>query len=201
MTIPCKVANTIRPYRFGYVSFNTVEDASRAIEEQHLQNLEGRRAVVQYARSHIESRTPKSVPTNTLFLGNIPFEFTDRDVQDLFRDVQDVVDIRIPVDRRSGMLRGFAHAEFISIQAARTAKEVLELQTPYGRKLRVNYAKRKNVGLMNNENDQKRREYLQSKVAENEAAQDQEPEHEQEQEQELEQKQEVPEGAEEEKRV
>lgn len=194
MTLSCKDANTINPYRFGYVSFNTVEDASRAIESQHLQTLEGRMAVVQYARSHIESRTPKTAPTNTLFLGNIPFEFTDRDVQDLFRNVQDIVDVRIPVDRRSGMLRGFAHAEFISMQAAQTAKEILELQMPHGRKLRVNYAKRKKVGLMNNENHQKRREYLQPRAG-NEVAQDQEPE------QELEQGQEVPEGAEEEKRV
>lgn len=120
--------------------------------------LEGRPVVVHFARSHIE-RPADNEPSNTLFIGRIPFELTDRDLQDLFRDVKNVVDIRIPVSRRTGMPRGFAHAEFLNTEFAMRGKEVLMRKEPYGRKLRVEYAERKRVGMMVPSNEHARAKF------------------------------------------
>ncbi|KAJ5698605.1 hypothetical protein N7462_000610 [Penicillium macrosclerotiorum] len=133
---------------FGYVQFNTVEEASNAVKNQHLKVLEGRQVVVQFARSQIDYRKRSHPPSDVLFIGGIPFEFTDRDLQDLFSDVTLTTDIRIPVDRRSGMPRGFAHAEFINTEAAMRAKEILSRKAPYGRKLTVEFTHKRRVGFM-----------------------------------------------------
>jgi hypothetical protein len=110
--------------------------------------LGGRPVVLQYARSAIQHKTVEHEPTNTLFIGGIPYELTDRDIQDLFSDVHNTVDIRVPVDRRSGVPRGFAHAEFIDVQSAMWGMEVLARKAPYGRKLKVEFTNRKKVGMM-----------------------------------------------------
>lgn len=120
--------------------------------------LEGRPVVVHFARSHIEQPT-KNEPSNTLFIGRIPFELTDRDLQDLFRDVKNVVDIRIPVDRRTGMPRGFAHAEFLNTEFAMRGMEILTRKEPYGRKLKVDFAERKRIGMMVPSNEHARAKF------------------------------------------
>ncbi|KAJ5591872.1 uncharacterized protein N7459_002241 [Penicillium hispanicum] len=132
---------------FGYVQFNTVEEATNAIENQHLQLLEGRTVVVQFARSQIEHKPASGPPSNCLFIGNIPFELTDRDLQELIRDVHNIIDVRVPVDRRSGVPRGFAHVEFLDVESAARAKDILSRKAPYGRKLRVNFTDRRKVGI------------------------------------------------------
>lgn len=114
----------------------------------HSTVFEGRQVVVHYARTNFNYRRASYPPTETLFIGNLPLEMTDRDLQNLFHEVKNLTDVRIPVDRRSGMPRGFAHAEFISTDAAMQAMEILARQSPYGRKLHVNFAERKRVGMM-----------------------------------------------------
>ncbi|KAJ5641453.1 hypothetical protein N7490_005453 [Penicillium lividum] len=136
---------------FGYVQFDTIEEAKRAVEKQHLKILAGRPVVLQYARSAISHKTTEHEPTNTLFIGGIPYELTDRDIQDLFSDVHNTFDIRVPVDRRSGVPRGFAHVEFIDVQSAMWGKEVLSRKAPYGRKLKVEFTNRQKVGMLHSE--------------------------------------------------
>lgn len=59
---------------------------------------------------------------------------------DLFREIRDVLDVRVAIDRRSGQPRGFAHADFIDIQSAERAKQHLEKKVVYGRQLRVDFS-------------------------------------------------------------
>lgn len=91
-------------------------------------------------------------------------------MQELFADVKNVIDIRIPVDRRSGMPRGFAHAEFLNEEYARRGMEVLMRKEPYGRKLTVNFAVRKRAGLLKDDNEIKRAKF-ERRVEEREARQ------------------------------
>jgi len=132
---------------FGYVMFQNVDDATAAIENLNQQVFEGRRMNVQY---HIErertrstnrfpQRSPMS-PSKTLFIGNMSFEMSDKDLNDLFRDIRNVMDVRVAIDRRTGQPRGFAHADFIDIKSAEQAKTVLEGKEIYGRKLRVDFS-------------------------------------------------------------
>ena len=59
---------------------------------------------------------------------------------DLFREIRDVLDVRVAIDRRSGQPRGFAHADFIDVESAQRAKEHLEKKVIYGRQLRVDFS-------------------------------------------------------------
>ena len=128
--------------RFGYIQFSSPEEAALAIEKQNMQFFAGRKCVMQFARTPVVRKRDvrDERPTNTLFVGNIPYELTDRDLQELFSNVYDVVDIRIPVDRRNGSMRGFAHVEFSNAMAASEGKEILINKRPYGRRLMVEFS-------------------------------------------------------------
>ncbi|KAJ5472213.1 hypothetical protein N7530_006214 [Penicillium desertorum] len=111
---------------FGYVTFSTIEEATEAITQQHGGILEGREVVVQFSNTTYRAMADTK-PSKT----------------DLVADLQGVTDVRIPVDRRTGLPRGFAHIDFIEQSNATHGKEVLSRKEPYGRKLSVSFARRK----------------------------------------------------------
>ncbi|CRL24752.1 Nucleotide-binding, alpha-beta plait [Penicillium camemberti] len=127
---------------FGYVTFTSVEEATEAITQQHGSVFEGRNLVVQFSNTIYRSMADTK-PSQTLYIGNVPYELTDQDLQDLFDGIPGVTDVRIPVDRRTGLPRGFGHIDFADQHSATNAKEVLSRKAPYGRKLVVSFAKRK----------------------------------------------------------
>jgi nucleolin len=115
-----------------------------------MQVFEGRNLVVQYHRQKANSPRRSSggssnyavnEPSKTLFVGNMSFEMSDKDLNDLFRGIRNVMDVRVAIDRRTGQPRGFAHADFIDVASAQQAKEVLEQKVIYGRQLRIDYSK------------------------------------------------------------
>ncbi|KAF2498651.1 RNA-binding domain-containing protein [Lophium mytilinum] len=131
---------------FGYVTLGELDHATAAIENLNQQVFEGRRMNVQY---HIQRERPVSTfnsarqpnpPTKTLFIGNMSFEMSDKDLNDLFRDIRNVMDVRVAIDRRTGQPRGFAHADFIDVKSAQAAKDILEGKEIYGRNLRVDFS-------------------------------------------------------------
>jgi nucleolin len=134
--------------RFGYIDFDTTEAATAAVNAMHNQLFEGRQLVCQYARfSQDEARkrtssehTIKNAPSKTLFIGNLSFEMNDRDMNELFKGIRNVVDVRVAIDRRTGQARGFAHADFVDVQSAQAAAAILRDRETYGRKLRVDYS-------------------------------------------------------------
>lgn len=79
-------------------------------------------------------------PSKTLFIGNMSFQMSDKDLNDVFREIRNVLDVRVAIDRRSGQPRGFAHADFIDVESAEAAKQVLENKTIFGRRLRVDFS-------------------------------------------------------------
>ncbi|KAF2836523.1 RNI-like protein [Patellaria atrata CBS 101060] len=135
---------------FGYVEFENKEDAAKALERLNQQIFEGRRMTVQYHKRSERSETrgvPKyerkpTEPSKTLFIGNMSFEMSDKDLNDLFREIRNVLDVRVAIDRRTGQPRGFAHADFIDVASAERAKELLNDKEIYGRRLRVDFGKR-----------------------------------------------------------
>ncbi|PGH26814.1 hypothetical protein AJ80_01580 [Polytolypa hystricis UAMH7299] len=127
---------------FGYVKFDTQEAAQVAIDNMHLKIFEGRRVVVNYAhlRNPDTLRPRANAPSKTLFIGNMPFDMTDKDLNDLFKDVQNVIDVRVAMDRKTGAPRGFAHADFTDVASAEKAFETLSNKAPFGRHLKVDYS-------------------------------------------------------------
>lgn len=87
------------------------------------------------------SKTPDNLdPTEILFIGNIPYDATDAELNGIFRELPNIEDIRVAVDRTTGWPRGFAHLTFNTVEAAQAAKAKLEGTEIHGRELRVNYS-------------------------------------------------------------
>jgi nucleolin len=134
--------------RFGYVEFTSVAEAERAIESLNQQPFQGRRLAVQFhkPREPINKRHfedgPRRInpPSKTLFIGNMSFDMSDKDLNDLFREIKNVVDVRVAVDRRTGQPRGFAHCDLLDVESATKAKEILANKEVHGRRLRVDYS-------------------------------------------------------------
>ena len=130
----------------AFVNYSTEAEADRAIAEMHGSVFEGRTLVAQYAfRSQDQgdpSKFQMNPPTKTLFIGNMSFSMSDKDLNDLFLEVENCTDVRIAMDRRTGLPRGFAHADFTDVKSAQKAREFLNDRELLGRKLRIDYSRR-----------------------------------------------------------
>ncbi|KAI4183363.1 MAG: hypothetical protein L6R41_005436 [Letrouitia leprolyta] len=133
---------------FGYVTFTNVASAQTAVSTLNAQVFEGRRLTVAFAhqrtppvRSERASRMGRSDPSRTLFIGNMSFEISDRELNNLFREIRNVTDVRVAIDRRTGQPRGFAHADFTDIESAKAAMVELSGKEVCGRELRVDFGR------------------------------------------------------------
>jgi RNA recognition motif-containing protein len=131
--------------RYGFVTFNNMEEAARALEAANGLTFNGRRIVVSYGgkRATLDApygdAAPKE-PTSTLFVGNLAYTMTDKDLNDLFRPLRKICDVRVAVDRRTGQPRGFAHADFLDVQSAVEAKNALQGKLVHDRELKLDFA-------------------------------------------------------------
>ncbi len=75
-----------------------------------------------------------------VFVGNLSFDTTREQVQELFAQAGEVTEVTMPTDRMSGRPRGFAFVSFATDEAAAAAIQKLDGQELDGRNLRVNEA-------------------------------------------------------------
>src|SRR5436305_11523468 len=75
-----------------------------------------------------------------VFVGNLDFNTTKTEVQNLFSEIGEIRDVYLPMDRMSGRPRGFAFVEFASDEDAAKAIEKFNGYQLSGRALRVNAA-------------------------------------------------------------
>ncbi len=75
-----------------------------------------------------------------VFVGNLDFNTTKSEVEDLFKQVGPTRDVFLPTDRESGRPRGFAFVEYESDADAAAAIERFNGYQLSGRALRVNAA-------------------------------------------------------------
>ncbi|KAI0433664.1 RNA-binding domain-containing protein [Xylaria sp. FL1042] len=126
---------------FGFITFTSKEAADRAVNEADNSFWHGRRINVALRKDRpLGSRGTPSSPTDSLFIGNIPYETSDADLNKLFRSLENVKDVRVAIDRNTGWPRGFAHADFADVESAVRAYEALSEVVLGGRKLRIDYA-------------------------------------------------------------
>jgi len=76
-----------------------------------------------------------------LYVGNLPYETTETDLQALFESAGQVSTISIVRDRATGQARGFAFVEMNDADGARKAISELDKYDFGGRSLTVNEAK------------------------------------------------------------
>ena len=76
-----------------------------------------------------------------IYVGNLPYETTESDLQTLFEATGQVSTVNIVCDRATGQPRGFAFVEMNDVEGARRAISELDRHQMGGRSLTVNEAK------------------------------------------------------------
>lgn len=76
-----------------------------------------------------------------LFVGNLSYNVTENDLQDLFAQHGTVTDVNLMLDRMSGRSRGFAFVTMSSKEEADKATQALNGHSLDGRNLTVNEAR------------------------------------------------------------
>jgi RNA recognition motif-containing protein len=76
-----------------------------------------------------------------LYVGNLPYETTESDLQTLFESAGQVATVNIVRDRATGQARGFAFVEMSDVEGAQRAITELDKHAYGGRNLTVNEAK------------------------------------------------------------
>ncbi len=82
---------------------------------------------------------------NQLFVGNLAFATTKEELEEVFAVHGTVTEVKIPIDRTTGRVRGFAFVTFDDPQAAQKAL-ALDGTELNGRPIRVNIAEEKKSG-------------------------------------------------------
>jgi cold-inducible RNA-binding protein len=78
-----------------------------------------------------------------LYVGNLSFQTTQQDLEDLFGQSGQVESVSIVTDRDTGQSRGFAFVEMATNEAAQAAIQALDGKDLDGRALKVNEARAK----------------------------------------------------------
>ena len=76
-----------------------------------------------------------------LYVGNLSFETTENDLQDLFEQHGTVNEVHLMMDRMTGKSRGFAFVTMNDNEQANAAKNALNGHELNGRALNVNEAR------------------------------------------------------------
>jgi cold-inducible RNA-binding protein len=76
-----------------------------------------------------------------LYVGNLPFQALERDIQEFFAGAGVVTNVNLMLDRVTGRSRGFAFVEFSSAEEAQRAVELFNGKEFGGRPLTVNIAR------------------------------------------------------------
>ena len=76
-----------------------------------------------------------------LFVGNLPYNTTENDLQDHFSQAGTVLTVNVMLDRATGRSRGFAFVEMASQEEATNAISMFHQKDFQGRALTVNEAR------------------------------------------------------------
>lgn len=83
--------------------------------------------------------------TKKLYVGNLPFDSTEADLEELFGAHGSVTSVKVITDRETGRSRGFAFVE-MEDDGAEAAMRALDGNDYGGRPLRVNEAREREGG-------------------------------------------------------
>ncbi len=76
-----------------------------------------------------------------LFVGNLPYQTIEQDIQDLFAQAGNVTSVNLMFDKFTGKSRGFAFVELATAEEANKAVEMFNGKDMQGRALTVNIAR------------------------------------------------------------
>ncbi|KAJ1909009.1 hypothetical protein IWQ60_011408 [Tieghemiomyces parasiticus] len=83
---------------------------------------------------------PPARPSTVVLVGNIPFEYAEEQLIEIFKAAGPVVNFQLVFDRETSKPKGFGFCEFFDVETAQSAVRNLRDYEVGGRKLRVDFA-------------------------------------------------------------
>ena len=80
-----------------------------------------------------------SEPSNVVFVGNTSFNSTQDSIGQAFEQFGEIQSVRLPTDRDTGEMKGFAFVEYGSVEEATAAIEGMKGQYVDGRPIRLDF--------------------------------------------------------------
>eukprot|EP00112_Aurelia_sp_Birch-Aquarium-sp1_P005065 Seg1574.20 transcript_id=Seg1574.20/GoldUCD/mRNA.D3Y31 product="Squamous cell carcinoma antigen recognized by T-cells 3" protein_id=Seg1574.20/GoldUCD/D3Y31 len=129
---------------FAYLEFTDQKATEKALQLDRAL-LNGRPVFVSPCLDKSKDQQPKfrysmSLDKNTVYVTNIPFELKKEDLEEIFKKIGDLKEVRI-VTNRAGKSKGFAYIEYNDEASASTAVLKLDGQTVKGRPINVAISK------------------------------------------------------------
>lgn len=131
---------------FGFVEFDTHENAQKAVKAMNGYVLQDHRLQIKISHRGQDSAdgstavsTSKAGDKTKILIRNIPFEATRKDIQKLLSTFGQLRSVRLP-KKFNKSARGFAFAEFVTAKEAANALKALQGTHLLGRKLVMEYA-------------------------------------------------------------
>jgi RNA recognition motif-containing protein len=84
--------------------------------------------------------------TTKLYVGNLSYETTEEELQELFAQAGSVASVALPTDRETGRPRGFGFVEMSTEEEARKAITMFNGQTLRERQIKVNESRPREEG-------------------------------------------------------
>lgn len=79
-----------------------------------------------------------------IYIGNLPYDFTEDELRDMFDQFGEVVSAKLVTDKVSGRSKGFGFIEMEGKSAGKDAIQVLDQSAVRGRNVRVHAARPRN---------------------------------------------------------
>ena len=79
-----------------------------------------------------------------IYVGNLPYDFTEEELRDMFNQFGDVANVKIILDKVTGRSKGFGFVEMAQKDEGKDAIQVLDQSAVRGRNVRVHVARPKN---------------------------------------------------------
>ncbi|KAJ2999543.1 hypothetical protein HDV02_002690 [Globomyces sp. JEL0801] len=133
---------------FGFLEFNSKEDAMRCIKGMQKFILDGHELSLKFSTATTKqsqsrkrnSETEAKENSTKLLVRNLPFEATKKDLKQLFSSFGSIKTVRVP-RKFDGQHRGFGFVDFLTTQEAQNAYDSLGATHLYGRHLVIEWAK------------------------------------------------------------
>ena len=87
-----------------------------------------------------------------IYVGNLPYDFTEEDLRDMFDQFGEVANVKIVTDKESGESKGFGFIEMERKSEGKDAIQVLDQSAVRGRNVRVHAARPRNGRQQRNRN-------------------------------------------------
>lgn len=131
---------------FGFVEFQTKENAELAIRTLNNAVLDGHRVQLKLSHRKSDGSAPgssakKSLKSNKIIIKNLPFEASRKDVLELFGAYGQIKSVRVP-KKYDKSARGFAFVEYTLLKEAESAMDQLKGVHLLGRRLVMQFAEK-----------------------------------------------------------